>query len=170
MDTILWQTDGRTDDQGKNNMFPNPTGGRHKYWIWVIWTRSWPLVLIKLSYSWLHLPTFISQTTTVSEKSIVLTVSHTKAKPYMGSNLTLPLKRSRSTQGHHLNKLGSTRVPDAAYKFSRSSAFWFQRRRIFHVFTIYGNGGHLGHVPWTIWTNLFPHPTEAPHEIWLLSV
>ena len=26
-DTILWQTDGRTDDQGKNNMSPNPTGG-----------------------------------------------------------------------------------------------------------------------------------------------
>ena len=32
-------------------------------------------------------------------------------------------------QGHHLNKLGSTRVPDAAYQVSRSSAFWFQRRR-----------------------------------------
>ena len=26
-DTILWQTDGRTDYQGKNNMSPNPTGG-----------------------------------------------------------------------------------------------------------------------------------------------
>ena len=31
-DTILWQTDGRTDRrtdrwQGKNNMSPNPTGG-----------------------------------------------------------------------------------------------------------------------------------------------
>ena len=61
--------------------------------------------------------------------------------------------RSRSTQGHHLNKRGSTRVPNAAYKRSRSSAFWFQSRRIFHVFTIYGHGGHLGHVTWTIWTN-----------------
>ena len=32
-DTILWQTDGRTDrrtnDPGKNNMSPNPKGGRH---------------------------------------------------------------------------------------------------------------------------------------------
>ena len=28
-DTILWQTGGRTDDQGKNNMSPNPTVGRH---------------------------------------------------------------------------------------------------------------------------------------------
>ena len=37
--------------------------------------------------------------------------------------------RSRSTQGHHLNKLGSTRAPDAAYyQVSRSSAFWFRRR------------------------------------------
>ena len=27
VDTILWQTDGRTDDQGKNNMSPNPMGG-----------------------------------------------------------------------------------------------------------------------------------------------
>ena len=29
-----------------------------------------------------------------------------------GPNLTLPYNRSRSTQGHHLNKLGSTRVPE----------------------------------------------------------
>ena len=27
-------------------------------------------------------------------------------------------------------------VPDAAYQLSRSSAFWFQSRRVFHVFTI----------------------------------
>ena len=33
-----------------------------------------------------------------------------------GPNLTLPLNRSTSTQGHHLNKLGSTRAPDAAYQ------------------------------------------------------
>ena len=26
----------------------------------------------------------------------------------------------------------------------------FQRKRIVHVFTIYGHGGHLGHVTWTI--------------------
>ena len=45
--------------------------------------------------------------------------------------------RSRSTQGHHLNKLGSTRAADAAYQVSRSSAFWFQRRRFLKVFTIY---------------------------------
>ena len=37
-------------------------------------------------------------------------------------------------------------------KFSRSSAFQFQRRRFLKVFTIYGHGGHLGHVTLTIWT------------------
>ena len=53
----------------------------------------------------------------------------TTPKKYKGPNLTLPYNRSRSTQGHHLNKLGSTRAPDAAYQLSRSSAFWFRRRR-----------------------------------------
>ena len=27
------------------------------------------------------------------------------------------------------------------------------RRRFLKVFTIYGHGGHLGHVTWTIYTN-----------------
>ena len=36
------------------------------------------------------------------------------------------------------------------------------------VFAIYGHGGHLGHVFWTIYTNFFPLPKEARHEIWLL--
>ena len=64
----------------------------------------------------------------------------------------------RSTQGHHLNKLGSTWAPDAAYQVSKSSAFCFQRRR-FYVFTIYGHGCHLGHVIRTVWTPfLSPFP------------
>ena len=37
----------------------------------------------------------------------------------------------RSTQGHHLNKSGSTWAPNAAYQLSRSSTFWFRRRRFF---------------------------------------
>ena len=61
-------------------------------------------------------------------------------------HLTLPENRSQSTKDHHLNKLGSTRAPDAAYQVSRSSAFCFRKR----VLTIYGHGGHLGHVTWTI--------------------
>ena len=31
------------------------------------------------------------------------------------------------------------------------------------VFTIYGHGGHLGHVTWTIYINF----QKAPYEIWL---
>ena len=34
-------------------------------------------------------------------------------------------------QGTHLNKLSSTQVTNAAYQVSRSSVFWFQRRRFF---------------------------------------
>ena len=36
-------------------------------------------------------------------------------------------------------------------------------------FTIYGHGGHLGHVIMTIYINFVPppFPKEAPHEIWL---
>ena len=54
--------------------------------------------------------------------------------------------------------------PDAAYKVSRSSAFWF-RRRFFKVFTIYGHGGHLGHVTRTVWTN-FCFPRWAKNAVY----
>ena len=57
-----------------------------------------------------------------------------------------------STQGHHLNKLGSTGVLNAAYQISTSLAFWFQRRRFWKFASIYGHGGYLGHVKWTIST------------------
>ena len=33
-------------------------------------------------------------------------------------------------------------------------------------FTIYGHGGHLGHVTLTVRTNLFPLPKETSHQIW----
>ena len=35
---------------------------------------------------------------------------------------------------------------NATYKVSRSSVYWFWRKRFFKVFTIYGHGGHVGHV------------------------
>ena len=36
------------------------------------------------------------------------------------------------------------------------------------VFTIYGHGGHLGYVTWTIYINFrFPLAKEAAHKIWL---
>ena len=35
------------------------------------------------------------------------------------------------------------------------------------VFTIYGQGGHLGHVTWNIYINFHSLPNEAPYRIWL---
>ena len=57
-----------------------------------------------------------------------------------------------STQVDNLNNLGSTHIHNATYQVSRSSVNWFWRRRFFKVFTIYGHGGHLGHVTRTVWT------------------
>ena len=59
--------------------------------------------------------------------------------------LTVPLKRSRTTQGQHLNNFVSARVVDATYEVSQLSQ-WFPRRKYFKVFTIYAHGGHVGHV------------------------
>ena len=53
---------------------------------------------------------------------------------------------SWSTQGDNLNNFGSTCIDNATYKVSRSSVYWFSRRRFIKVFTIYGHGGHVGHV------------------------
>ena len=78
---------------------------------------------------------------------------------HKGPNLTL----RKIGQGHNLNKIGRTLVPDAAYQVSKSSAF---RRRFFKIFTIYGHGGHLGHVTRSILTNF-----KSPHgdSIWNLA-
>ena len=40
----------------------------------------------------------------------------------------------------------STPIHDATYQVSRSLDYWLWRRRFFKVFTIYGHGGHVGHV------------------------
>ena len=45
-----------------------------------------------------------------------------------------------------MNNLGSTHIHNATYQVSKSSVIWFWRRRFFKVFTIYGHGGHIGHV------------------------
>ena len=58
----------------------------------------------------------------------------------------LAKNRSRSLQGHHLNKLWWAGVPDATYQVLWKSVHWFQRRRFLKDFTMYGHGGHLGHV------------------------
>ena len=44
-------------------------------------------------------------------------------------------------------------------------------KKMLKVFTIYGRGGHLGHVTscmtWTIYINFRSLPRKAPHKIWL---
>ena len=58
-----------------------------------------------------------------------------------------------STQSHHFSKFDDIQVPDAAYQVSSALAHLYWRRRFLKVFTIYGHGGHLGHVTGTIWIN-----------------
>ena len=51
--------------------------------------------------------------------------------------------------------------PQGHWPFGSGEDFW-------RVFTIYGCGGHLGHVTQTPANKLwFPQTMEAPHEIWL---
>ena len=47
---------------------------------------------------------------------------------------------------HHLFKPGWTFISNATYQVPRLLAYWFQRRRCLMGFTLYGHGGHLGHV------------------------
>ena len=56
-----------------------------------------------------------------------------------------------------MNNLGSTRLDNAKYQVSRSSVYCFWRRRFFKVFTIYGHGGHVGHVTQLICINFHSH-------------
>ena len=51
-------------------------------------------------------------------------------------------------------------------KFQVHWPFGSREEDFLKYFTIYGS--HLGHVTRTVWANfMFPHPTEAPYEIWL---
>ena len=81
----------------------------------------------------------------------------------MWPNLTLVWNRSRSTQGHNLNTLGSTYIDNATYQVSRSSVYWFSRRRFFKVFIIYGHGGHVGRVTQLICINFHSHSPISFH-------
>ena len=80
----------------------------------------------------------------VSKKYVIFIFAHAKA--YL-TKFDLGLNRSRPTQGHNLNNLGSTRIHNATNQVSRSSVL---EKKIFKFFTIYGHGGHLGHVTLTI--------------------
>ena len=75
-------------------------------------------------------------------------------KTYMKAGIflyfNLVVKRLRSTQGQHLNDCGYTGVPSAMYQVSRPSVHVFWKIRFLKVFTIYGHGGHTGHMTWRI--------------------
>ena len=60
----------------------------------------------------------------------------------------LAVKKSRSTEGHHLNNLSSTQVPNATYLVPRPSVIG-SGEDFLKVFTTYGHGGHLGHVTYS---------------------
>ena len=62
------------------------------------------------------------------------------------SNLTLAYNRSRSVQGHYLNKLLLAGVPDGIYQFHGNRLASSNEEDFKRVFTIYGRGGHLGHM------------------------
>ena len=68
--------------------------------------------------------------------------------------------RSRSTQDHHLGKLGSTRVPDAVYQISTISANRFRRKRFLRFLPYLGVAAIVTDWPssfwrddvWRVWT------------------
>ena len=76
---------------------------------------------------------------------------------------------SGSTKGHHLNKLGRACISNAAYQISRSTAIGFLKRFL-EVFTIYGHGGHLGHVNQSLWTNVCSPNQWRLHMYNLVSI
>ena len=69
----------------------------------------------------------------------------------MVSNLTLPSKsKSMSTQNHYLCKLGRAHIHIATYQVQMSLGFGSREEDFYRVFTLYGRGGHLGHVTITV--------------------
>ena len=96
----------------------------------------------------------------VSKKLIIFTFSHPKA--YV-TKFDLGIIRSRSTQGHNLNNLGSACIDNATYQVSRSSVNWFWRRIFFKVLTIYGHCCHVGHVTQLICIKFNSHSHLSSH-------
>ena len=114
----------------------------------------------------LLLPAFRSLAAIVSENPLF---SLFPTKKPMLPNLTLPQNMSRSTQGHHLNKLRWAGIPDATYQVSWKSARRFQRRRRFlkGFYHIWAWRPSWSCDPDAANKLSFPLPKEAPHKIWL---
>ena len=79
-------------------------------------------------------------------------------------NLT-DINWSRPTQAHHVNKLGSTGVPDAVYHVSRSSAFLVSKKVIFEVFFSYMDLEPI----LAMWPRTFEH-IFIPNIPWTLHI
>ena len=82
--------------------------------------------------------------------------------------LTLPQKRSWSSQGHDLYKLCRATFPDASCQVSKSQTSWFSRRSFLKVFCYL--------QPWQpswscdldhLYKLSFTLPKDAPHKVWL---
>ena len=50
------------------------------------------------------------------------------------------------TKDHYLNNFGSTRVPYVHIKVQGHRSICSGEKRFMRIFTIYGQGGHVGHV------------------------
>ena len=76
---------------------------------------------------------------------------HTPLHIYRDANLTLLSKGQRSTNDHHLNKLGRFWVLNAIYQDSAPKLFWFWRRfsSFYHIWTWRPSCS----IAWNIWTN-----------------
>ena len=78
----------------------------------------------------------------------------------------LAVKKSRTTQSQHLNIYGCARVSNATYQVSRPSVHVLWRIRYLKAFTIYGRGGHTGHVTLHFfYKSLFSFSNKLSHEI-----
>ena len=65
---------------------------------------------------------------------------------------------------HYLNNLDSTCIDHAIDQVSRSSVYCFWGRRVFlYIFTIYGHGGHVGHVTQLMCINFHSHSPFSFH-------
>ena len=76
-----------------------------------------------------------------------------------------PWCRSRSTQGHNLNNLGSTCIDMYLPSFKVIGLFVLEKK-ILKVFTTYGHGGHVGQVSQLILYKFsFPFSLKLPYEL-----
>ena len=62
-----------------------------------------------------------------------------------------------------MNNLGSTRIDRLPTKFQGHQTIGSGERRFFKVFTIYENGGHVGHVTELICINFHSHFPSSFH-------